>query len=175
MSGDGPSGTPPDPEQVTGTDPTFPGVVPGVPGAARNSRGASSAGTPAVDTPGPQVEGTDPTFAGSTDPRTGMAPPPVAPALTGDWPAQAADAVVDLVGTVRDKTVAPLLKVARAVVYGVLIAVVGTMALVLSVIFAIRIIDVYLPGDVWSAYLLLGSIFTLAGFVMWSRRKPSSA
>lgn len=170
MSGDGPSGTPPDPEQVTGTDPTFPVT----PVAAGTARGASAAGTPQVGAAGPQVEGTDPTFAGTTDPRTGMAPPPVAPALTGDWPAQAADAVVDLVDTVRDKTVEPLLKVARAVVYGVLIAVVGTMALVLSVIFAIRIIDVYLPGDVWSAYLLLGSIFTVAGFVLWSRRKPST-
>ncbi|MDZ7677612.1 MAG: hypothetical protein U5K29_03565 [Acidimicrobiales bacterium] len=93
-----------------------------------------------------------------------------AAALTGDWPAQATDAVVDLVGTVRDRAVEPLLKVARAIVYGLLITVVAITAVVLVVILAIRMLDAYLPGEVWSAYLLLGGVFILAGFICWSRR-----
>ncbi|MFP4511582.1 MAG: hypothetical protein ACLFRV_01400 [Acidimicrobiales bacterium] len=98
-----------------------------------------------------------------------------AAALTGDWPAQAADAVVDVVGTVRDRAVEPLLKVARAIVYGLLITVVAITAVVLVVILAIRMLDAYLPGEVWSAYLLLGGVFTLAGFICWSRRTAGAA
>lgn len=98
-------------------------------------------------------------------------PAPATASLTGDWPTQAADAVVDLVGTVRDRTVEPLLKLARAVVYGLLILIVALTAAVLLIIVGIRVLDVYLPGEVWSAYLLLGSVFTVAGLVCWSRRK----
>ena len=100
---------------------------------------------------------------------------PTTPPLTGDWPTQATNAVVDLVGTVRDRTVEPLLKLARALVYGLLIMIVATSAAVLVVILAIRVLDVYLPGEVWSAYLVLGTVFTLAGFFCWSRRTPRSA
>jgi hypothetical protein len=96
-------------------------------------------------------------------------------ALTGDWPVQAADAVVDLVDTVRQRTVEPLLKIARAVVYGLLVVVAGVTSLLLVVILGIRMLDVYLPGDVWSAYLLLGSLFTLLGIVCWAKRPPRTA
>jgi hypothetical protein len=95
--------------------------------------------------------------------------------LTGDWPAQAADAVVDLVGTVRDRTLGPIFLVARALVYGIVVAVLGAMATILLVIALIRFLDWLIPGEVWSAYLVLGSVFTLLGMVMWSLRRPKGS
>jgi len=101
---------------------------------------------------------------------------PVAPA--DDWPAQAADTIVRVVGSVRDKTTGPAIKVSRAVVYGLLAAVLGIVVVVLASIALVRILDVYLPssvfGDthVWAAYLILGVLFTVAGFLFWAKRGP---
>lgn len=132
--------------------------------AAEPDRGAAPPPAPAArhDRDEPSGEGSGPAARTTAS--------GAAAALTGDWPAQAADAVVDLVGTVRERAVDPLLKVARAIVYGLLITVVAVTAVVLVVILAIRMLDAYLPGEVWSAYLLLGGVFILAGFICWSRR-----
>lgn len=80
-----------------------------------------------------------------------------------DWTAQAADTVERLVTGLRDKTATPLTVVARAIVYGLLAAVMGLATAVLVIIGLLRAVDVYLPGEVWSAHLLLGGIFTVLG------------
>lgn len=80
-----------------------------------------------------------------------------------DWTAQAADTVERLVTGLRDKTATPLTVVARAIVYGLLAAVMGLATAVLVIIGLLRAIDVYLPGEVWAAHLLLGGIFTVLG------------
>jgi hypothetical protein len=96
----------------------------------------------------------------------------------GDWPAEAADTIVRVVGQVRDKTTGPAITVARGVVYGLLAGIVGAMALVLLAIMAVRLIDVYLPESVtgddntWVAHALVGLLFVVAGLVLWSRRSP---
>ncbi|HVE45993.1 MAG TPA: hypothetical protein VNA57_04510 [Acidimicrobiales bacterium] len=94
-----------------------------------------------------------------------------------DWTVQAADTVERLVGGLRDKTAAPLTTVARALVYGLLAAVMAVATLVLVVIGALRAVDVYLPGEVWSAHLLVGGIFTLLGGFLLRKasadRKPT--
>jgi hypothetical protein len=95
--------------------------------------------------------------------------------LTGEWPAQAADAVVDLVGAVRDRALGPIMLVARALVYGILVVVLATMAAVLLLIALVRFVDWLVPGEVWSAYLVLGLLFTTGGLVMWSMRRPRQA
>ena len=46
-----------------------------------------------------------------------------------DWPAQAADTIVRVVGQVRDRTTGPAITAARAVVFGLLAAILGTVAL----------------------------------------------
>lgn len=100
------------------------------------------------------------------------------PQETGeDWPAQVADQIVGVVGTVRDKTTGPLLGFARAVVYGTFVAVLGVAVVVLFLIAFVRVVDNYLPdsvfGDdhIWATYLIIGLVFSLAGLVLWSRRK----
>ncbi len=80
-----------------------------------------------------------------------------------DWTVQAADTVERVVAGLRAKTTTPLTLVARALVYGLLAAVMGVATVVLVVIGLIRAVDVYLPGEVWSAHLLVGGIFTVVG------------
>lgn len=94
-----------------------------------------------------------------------------------DWPAQATDTIVKVVGQVRDKTTGPIITVARGVVYGTLAAILGTIAAVLGCILLIRALsvlvdEVWEPGNIWVVYLFLGVIFTAAG---WLLMKKASA
>jgi hypothetical protein len=97
-----------------------------------------------------------------------------------DWPAQLADTIVSVVGSVRDKTTGPALTIARAAVYGSFAAIVGCVALVLLVVAGVRFIDSYLPDAVfgethtWAAHMIIGLVLTIAGLVLWMRRRPRS-
>ena len=95
---------------------------------------------------------------------------PTDPSPEGDWADQAADTVVRVVDTVREKTTGQVLTAARAIVYGIIGVFAGLVALIVLVIALIRMLDVYLPGDVWSAYLLLGVVFSVGGLLVWRRR-----
>jgi hypothetical protein len=92
-----------------------------------------------------------------------------------DWADQAADTVVRVVDSVRQKTTGPVLTGARAVVYGIIGLFGGLVALILLIIALVRLIDVYLPGDVWSAYLLLGVLFSVVGLFVWRKRYAPAA
>lgn len=93
-----------------------------------------------------------------------------------DWPAQAADTIQRVVGSVRDKTTGPAITVARWIVYGTFALVVGTVVAILLAIAAVRMLDVYLPDawvgedHTWVAHLVVGALFTLVGALLWSRR-----
>jgi len=86
-----------------------------------------------------------------------------------DWAVQTADTIERLVESVRSNTSDRLVSVARLVVFGLLAAILGTIALVVLAIFVVRILDNYIPGDVWVVYLLLGGLFTLAGLLLWQQ------
>ncbi|MDQ2754734.1 MAG: hypothetical protein M3R71_04205 [Actinomycetota bacterium] len=93
-----------------------------------------------------------------------------------DWTATVTNRIESVVGTVRDKTTVPITKVARIVVYGLVVAVMATVALVLTVIAVLRL-HVYLPFHpegrrVWVAYAVVGAIFALAGALCWRKRSP---
>jgi hypothetical protein len=111
-----------------------------------------------------------------------VTPPPLAPPLTpaaaprpkADWAAEVADRIDEVVLKVRANTSDRLVGIARMVVYGLLAAVMGATAAVLAVIFAIRLLDVAIPGDVWIPYLILGAIFLGAGLFLWSKRTAQS-
>ncbi len=109
--------------------------------------------------------------------RTG--PLPAAPAPGPDWPAQAADTIERVVGTVRDKTTTPAMTIARAVVYGTFAALVGSASLVLLIVALVRGLNVALPDAVfgeqhmWAAYLIPGLLFVVVGAVLWRQRHRS--
>jgi drug/metabolite transporter (DMT)-like permease len=86
-----------------------------------------------------------------------------------DWAVQTADSIERLVESVRSNTSDRLVSVARLVVFGLLAAILGTIALVLFTIFGVRILDSYIPGGVWVVYLILGVIFSGLGLYLWSR------
>lgn len=102
------------------------------------------------------------------------------PSSNEDWPAQAADAVERVVGSVRDKTTGPLLLLARAAVYGLVAAVVGLVLAVLFSIAVVRLVTNYLPESifgtdrVWAAHLIVGLTFVVAGAFLWTRRRATS-
>jgi len=101
---------------------------------------------------------------------------PSPPGPDADWPAQAADTIERVVGSVRDKTTGPALTVARGVVYGLFAGLVAVPAAVLAIIALVRLIDNYLPdavfGDehMWATYLILSVAFLVPGAVLWTRR-----
>lgn len=109
----------------------------------------------------------------------GVLPPAVgaaAEAAAAELPRRAADAVQLLVDTIHDKAVRPAVLATRAVVFGLLIAALTTLLVVMGSIAVLRIFDVYVFGKtVWLSYIVLGGALTLAGLGAWTRRtaRPS--
>lgn len=90
-----------------------------------------------------------------------------------DWPAQATELVVSLVGKVRDKTTGTILTVAKGLVFGSLAAMLALVVVVLLMISAIRLLT-EITGHVWISYLTCGAIMTIAGAIVFSKRHPPS-
>ena len=99
---------------------------------------------------------------------------------TDDWPAQATDTIVKVVGTASDKVTGPVTTAARAIVFGLFAGILGTAALVLFLILLVRLLNNYLPDSVfgeehvWAAHLLLGLAFSGIALVLWAKRKPQT-
>ena len=89
--------------------------------------------------------------------------------MADDWPAQAADTIERVVGTVRDKTVVPAQKATRVVVYGLLATFFVITAITLLVIGAFRGL-VILTDEVWAAYAICGGILVILGAFLWRMR-----
>lgn len=91
--------------------------------------------------------------------------------FSDQWTAKALDTVDTLVATVNDKAIRPVIVAVRSIVFGVIIAVVSLITLVLLCIGLMRLMDVYIPGHhVWIPYLALGAIFCLGGAFLYSKR-----
>jgi hypothetical protein len=110
------------------------------------------------------------------DVATGVTPPaPVTAPVTDDWPAQAADTIVRVVGQVRDKTAGPAQKAARGTVYGLLAALLATVCVVLFAIILVRILDTYVVGEdnTWLAHFIVAFVFIVPGLILWRKgRQP---
>jgi predicted RND superfamily exporter protein len=92
------------------------------------------------------------------------------PGIGDDWAAQTAETIEQAVGKVRSKTTEPLERVGRVLVYGLVATILGFAALVLLAVLLVRALDILIPGEVWSAHLVTGGIFTLAGLLIWRKR-----
>jgi hypothetical protein len=97
---------------------------------------------------------------------------------TDDWPAQATDSIVSVVGTVHDKVIGPATTVARGIVFGTFAAVLGVAAFTLLIIAAIRVVNNYLPDSVfgehhvWAAYMIVGALLCGIALWLWYKRLP---
>ena len=94
-----------------------------------------------------------------------------------NWAADLADTVERVVGAVRDKTTKPLVTVARALVYGLLAAIIGIAAVVLLIVMLTRLlqevldwIEIRRSAAVYISYLAVGGIFSLAGLFLLRKR-----
>lgn len=100
---------------------------------------------------------------------------PLTPGAGGDdWAADTADAIERVVLSVRGKTIGPLEKVGRSLVYGLLALVVGVAAAVLVAVATVRALEVYVPGSVWSAHAITGGMFCLVGLFLWRKRSAKT-
>ncbi len=86
-----------------------------------------------------------------------------------EWPAKAADRIVETVDSIRAKTTRPALIASRSLVYGVALVVLGVLALALVLIAVFRL-SAELSEDIASqhywAYLVWGAVLTLLGVVL---------
>ncbi len=87
-----------------------------------------------------------------------------------DWTTDLLDRLDHYIDVVRSNTTDRLVKIARLLVFGLIAAVVGSMAGVLGLIALVRVLDVILPQEVWLPYVVLGAIFLMAGLFFWSKR-----
>jgi hypothetical protein len=94
--------------------------------------------------------------------------------IPAEWPAQAADTIVDTISKVRDRTTKPALLAARGLVYGIVAAVIGSIAFFLVLVMIVRCYDVWVPGPVWPIYAFFAVVFTGGGlFCMRKANLPS--
>ena len=87
-----------------------------------------------------------------------------------DWTKDLLDRLDHYIELVRSNTTDRLVRIARLLVFGLIAAIVGSMAAVLALIALIRVLDVVLPREVWLPYVVLGAIFLGAGMFLWARR-----
>ena len=81
-----------------------------------------------------------------------------------NWAADIADTIERVVGTVRDRTTKPLVTASRGLVFGLLAAILGVVALTLLIIWFSHTVSVYV------SYLIVGGIFCLGGLFVLSKR-----
>ena len=97
-----------------------------------------------------------------------------------DWAARQTDRVIDVIDKVKVQTTDRAVTVLRAVVFGVVIAVLGVAAATIFLVAAVRMADAYLPigagvGDAtWAAHLFAGSLLSILGLGAWLSRRSSS-
>jgi hypothetical protein len=94
-----------------------------------------------------------------------------------NWAADLANTIERVVGSVREKTTQPLVKVTRALVYGLLALIIGVTAVVLVIVMATRGLQEFLDwvnvrrnAAVYISYLAVGGIFSLLGLLVLGKR-----
>ncbi len=105
-----------------------------------------------------------------------MAPDTPAPPSSEEWSDRAVDAVDIVVDVVHDKVVRPALIAGRALVFGVVIALVSLALFVLLAVAVVRLLDVYaFGGRVWASDALFGILLLGGGLALWSMRTRRGA
>jgi hypothetical protein len=92
------------------------------------------------------------------------------PRPDGDWASRTADSIERVVLAIRERTTRPILVAGRAVVYGVLAAMLGITAVVLLAILVIRLLTA-LTGKAWLAEIIVGGVFCIIGIVLLIMRR----
>jgi len=117
--------------------------------------------------------------AGGTSSGTGGgtsgAPLPTSPAASSgnDWAKVLTEKVEAVVSLIRDRTVTPVFKAVRFIIFGLIALAIGTVLAVVFGVLAVRVLDDYLfHSRVWASYLVLAGIFAALGLFFSWRRHP---
>jgi hypothetical protein len=103
-------------------------------------------------------------------------PNPAQELLDRDWAGDILSHVDKIVDGVQDKAVVPLVTIARAIVFGIIIAVMVCASAVLLSLTIVRAMDNYVSnGRVWISYLIVGGLFLVVGLLLWALRKTKEA
>jgi len=103
------------------------------------------------------------------------------PLTDPNWASDFTETIIDTVDKVRDRTTKPIVMVARGLVFGLLSAFLGLMALVLLLVGLSRALINLLewPFDhdsaVWISHIVLGSLLCLAGAIFMVRRQSKES
>jgi hypothetical protein len=103
------------------------------------------------------------------------------PLTDPNWPTELADTVERLVGTVREKATRPAVHAARAIVFGLLAAMLGVVAITLLLLASTRGLQALLdlavawPVAVYLSYFIVGGILCLVGLLLLAKRPPPDA
>lgn len=113
-------------------------------------------------------------MAETTDPVKRSESLPV-PGLPPDWHVLATDKLVSVVDTVKVKSAGPAIKVSRALVFGIMGAIIAIFALLMFLVGLVRALNNFIPAGVWLVYIILGTLFMLVGALLWSKRPRGAA
>jgi hypothetical protein len=91
-------------------------------------------------------------------------------ASNADWATQLVDSLENVIDLVRSRTTEPVKQAARYLVLGLTILGLALSAFFLLTIGLIRLVDRYCPTGIWLPYLVIGGIFWIGGWIVWSMR-----
>ena len=92
-----------------------------------------------------------------------------------DWTTDAANAIDNAVGIVRERTVVPVQSLVRVVTYGLLAGLIIVPAAIMTTIAAFRLLTIATGNTAWAAWCILGGIFVLGGWFCWIKRTPRAS
>lgn len=101
---------------------------------------------------------------------TTAAPMAPVPGSKEDWTDQVTGLIVDNVDKVRSRTTGPILEVARGSVHAVVAVTLLLPVAVLFLVLTVLVLTYFVFREVWITYAVLGTLFTLTGVLLWSRR-----
>lgn len=99
------------------------------------------------------------------------------------WASDLANTVERVVGQVRDRATTPIVKVVRALVFGVVIVFAAFALLLLSVIVGVKLLQTILnspigldhDSSVWVSYMVMAGILGVLGLFAMRLRRPKEA
>jgi len=104
---------------------------------------------------------------------------PANPLTDPNWASETTDTLVSYIDLVRSKTTQNVVYAARAVVFGLIAVIVGSFALVILFVMLMRGLQALLElvttweRAVYLSYLIVGSVFTIAGIVLFKKRNAA--
>src|ERR1700751_4297223 len=98
------------------------------------------------------------------------------PPASRDWTFEVTDRIESVVGGGRDKKAVPATSAARVLIFGLVAAILGLVALFMLAQGLLRVLYVYLPihplaRRVWIVDAIVAAIFLGSGAFLWLRRE----